>query len=806
MAFIKPNFAIDVYKPNRFGMVEKFGLSRDWRFTGQSKGFFRQPGWNLRNLEFIEPLAALAPQGEIGPRDCGALGGATWELNGNHAAQDNWRTVYPDWKQPVRSYQFADGEVHAAAAPWTDWLGTLRSTAETNGIKPNLAVHLVRNAPPSDQGIQAACFVRLPAICNRSGDYEAAIVTLCLPWTPEQDDEFAWSGPALHYIAVDDIPESGFINVMVDGYFIAEGPKGTTRGQSDREKESWVVEYVEDTTLFDGGYILIREMGNPDAWWVYYDRYLRLSSWAEWQDLGLNSETVTEGEARWGFTCQGAIHTVNLSPVIYGYSRLNAAAWPNGGQPWPGDEWQYDEAGTPWGRLVTPADGWTVAASLKDSIAAFGGVYHRPQVTVARDAYGAADDVHGRPVVWYVTETHPAIQGSPAATRRWTTEGYGSTRNFSWTWGEDYKQCRGVIEWWPVDPSLPDWFLDNHCIDVFAGWQTGAGGDFERQHIATAWGLPEGTQQARVGEARSAGNEQPRLEFGGFDAAKLADVKAAIMDLRQAGGRTVAAWAGHMANRLGINPARVYVATLDNDGQPLAARLIPTNPVPSAPFLAPADGDTWLNHIAQVENAARIRVCWPASPTYDLWIDGGAPPYVPGTSATWDLDYDTAIAEDIVFELVSNPSIKGLRNVLKAMWSEHEQRMVSYYADSLPDRTALIGDDWPAVLVEEDADGDTLWYRFNRDHRTLGAGLGGKIRWTMQMRPDALLWPDGFVRVVDLPGTGVPPGDPVFRILSHTINIDMAEFVATSTIEAQLVYLDAGAMGANAQVLNGGLL
>ncbi|HUT75809.1 MAG TPA: hypothetical protein VM221_13365, partial [Armatimonadota bacterium] len=287
------------------------------------------------------------------------------------------------------------------------------------------------------------------------------------------------------------------------------------------------------------------------------------------------------------------------------------------------------------------------------------------------------------------------------------------------------------------------------------------------------------------------------VELAGFDSARLPQKD--VRDIRQAGGQTVTEWAAGLADRLGIAVGRLYIAPA------VAAQVIPLNPIPSKPSLAPRDGDSWRNHVAEVERAADIRVCWTRGTAYDMWVDEGRPDYEAGVSTiSYEIDYAETDAPQIAYDIDHEQSVRAFRNFLKASTLESgsgpEKERVEYYlSQTLANRKAGVGDDWPIVLESDDAPLGELYQEFLTEHWNAGQSV---ITWNMPMRVD--LYPDMFVRVVDCPDIEIEDNS-VYQIIEHRLSLDMERFDADSSFLAQLVWTtDEGGMPVNAIGINMG--
>lgn len=767
MPLTVPEFGLKVGSPYVEGLTTKFGFARDWRCYAESRSRGAECPWELRNAEYISPLKAIAPAGLSYPRDM-----TGWTVQ--PGKEDKFRTCEPDWARKATSYAFVDGAIYTSASAAGGQLG---SPSAFDSLVPRFAVWMERKPPPIGQGVFSGVAIGLPALKTVGGVEQPARLTLVLPLEQASDDEgYQWDEPALHFILESDIGSGDYVgvgsyNLFTDGEVLVRGPKSSAM-QHGAGREGWLFEYEEDEDLYSGGHILIRCVTDDgERYWHYHDRNLRVVS---------TDEAVTAGATwnlgKWVVRCQGAPLIFNLSPIHYGDN--DGYAWPQNEHPLPdavatndveADSYADDGAAA-WGSLNSCPSGWTVT----EGDPADGS--HRPYILFERT--GTA--YNERPVLWFATETHAAVIGDADATAREDTDAAGVHRmiDVRWTWGENWKHSEGEAVFSPETAAYYEDWRENANVILTLGWASGAGAGLEADEYAQGYILPGGIPRRRDGGEAHGDPQVGPVRFGGFDVARLP--QKAVVDVRQAGGMTVGDWAAMVAGALGIAPSRLYVAPA------VADDVIPPHEIPSLPALAPRDGASWESHIAEVERAANIRCCWNRELAYDLYIDGGAPEYEDGVSAiALEIDYQALADEDKLQALEHEATNDRFRNRLKVLAGPHEEREEYYYAETLAERKASIGDDWPAVLEAEDAEAAELREQFDREHRD-GAS---RLMWRMPMRPD--LRPDMFVRITDCPGVGVTT-DAVYRIVSHTLETHAQEAWAESIITAVRVYEPAG--------------
>jgi hypothetical protein len=775
MPLTAPEFSLQVGAPHVEGLRTQFSLARDWRCYAEGRaegrgGRGEKCPWELRAAEYIEPLRAIAPAALVYPRDM------DWTVQ--TGKEDRWRTGSPDWAREATSFIFVDGAVYAAGQSLAAG-AQLYSPEALDYLVPRFALWLDRKPPPVGQGVFVGVAVNVPALYTVAGSEEPARLTMVLPLMQQSDeDNTQWDEPFLHLMLESEIGvySGGTYFFATEGEIISRGPKSTAMRQGGG-REGWLFEYEEDADLYDGGHIIIRNVAQDGAdWWHYHDRNLRVVSTAEAVAAG-----ATWSAGAWVIRCQGAVTVLNLSPVHYGDNV--GRAWARTPLPLPheiadndveADAWADDSPGE-FGCLATVPANWTVTvAGHEDGT-------RRPAVTFTRggDPYG--EDYNNRPVLWFVTETHRAVIADADETPRTDTNTPGVHRcvNVRWTWGEDYKGSAGEAEFTPeLEAYYEDW-RENANVILRLGWGAGAGAGLEVDEYAQGYILPGGLPRGRDGNTAHGDPLFGPVRFGGFDVARLPQKD--VLDVRQAGGMTAGEWGSMLGDALGIAAARVYVDPT------VADQVIPPHEIPSLPALAPRDGGSWEAHITEVERAANLRVCWSRDVAYDLWIDGGPPEYEDGVSEiALEIDYHATEDADKLFEASHSATVAGFRNVLKAVCGPEDKQVVYYWSETLAERKAGVGDDWPRVIEQEDAEIGELRELFLREHHGRGTSV---LRWTMPMRPD--LRPDMFVKVTDCPGMGIG-ANAVYRILTHTLSTQTEEVFGTSTLEAVLVYTPEG--------------
>jgi len=756
---VVPEAALEVGSPYLDGLTTVYGLSRDWRPDAT---------WMMENCEYIEPLAAIAPSTLAQPED---MSGWTVDVAGNQ----RMRLIRPNFRGGPQSWQLMDGAVRANVV---GSYGALTAGAWCESILPRFALQIIRNVPPTGQIVQTVVRISFPTIYTDDGVDLPGRLYFYLPLAGAAGTGI-WEnrGPFLHHLLDKDIP-GGWINLSTDGEIISEysGRSGMAQGP---EREGWLFEYEEDAAKYDGGHIIIRPMMALDKWWHFHDPLMRLAS----KDV-FDAEGITgyAGDARWGVIMSGAVTLVNVTPLAYGSNDGTAA--PLDAKPLPDDvpgnaleaNSFANDGDSAFDTVRTDATDWLVDVMRPADLS------QKPEVTFELGAGYVASSVYERPVLWIATETQEGTVADALAGRE-STQGDKRLLSVDWTWGRNWKGSQGSAQFSAevATELYPNW-KENANVLLRMGWSTGAGAALELKDLVQCYIPPGGLRRSRDGE-HLGGDAQLAVELGGFDVARLPQKD--VRDIRQAGGQTVTEWAAGVADRLGIATGRLYIDPA------VAAQVIPLNSIPSKPSLAPRDGDSWRNHVAEVERAADIRVCWSRGTAYDMWVDEGPPEYEAGVSTiSYEIDYEETDPPEIAYDIDHGQSIAAFRNFLKATSGPRDEEVEYYLSQTLADRKAGVGDDWPVMLEDEDSPLGELYQRFLSEHWNAGQSV---IVWTMPMRVDLL--PDMFVRVTDCPDIEIE-ANSVYQIIEHNLSLDMDAFDADSTLRAQLVWSPSEGVGA----------
>lgn len=789
---IAPEFKVELYKPNCFGMITQFGSAEDFRFDDISK-------WELRNCELIPELNCLTFKGDSSPKSMENI----FALTGRNS-DVNWVVRYPDYTNPVYSWQFCDAKIYD---PDTDdpedYIGIISSSGFDDAAG-NFALTVRRNNPPRGQLIDSLTFATIPDIRydDLTNTYVPGWLSLCLPvGDSKQSSDYEYTNPFLHHI---DLTEAagGIYDVFTEGIILAEIPINNLEAGS---RERWTFEHVTDPNYFDGSHILIKsqkienkkgKLNDNSGYTHIYDERITVANKTLWDALGL---TYAATDEEWRVSCQGCVQTVNLSKINYSQKTLGKAFYKTG-RLWRGPEHYlesatYLSAGARWTDLTTQPTGTSVWV---DNYTGWESAI-RPEVSLQHS--GTKTDV--RPFCWYITETNKAIIGNVEDTLYAWTEGLQTVTDLQWTWGEDYKNSTGSVGWQPTNIGsnpLPT-PVDGARVEITAGWDAAAPAAVQKPLIPNIFGW---TDPAANPNRRSGGTDyihmvDSKLNISSYDSAKLSSKKSQMIDFKQAGGMTVDAWAKYIGNRLGIPEARIYVDAA------VATKNIKVNEVPSKPSLEASDGTDILSHIQSVEDSTDIRVCWDKTNDFTIYVDAGKPHWTGNINdIKFILDEDTVNIYEIVLDVDSTFDTSNYKNFLKFKIGRHGKEEFGYLYDLLPTRSLNDLDDFQVYIEEADATTvNEVIYNYFKRHRPDGLNYGLKLKFSTMMRPD--LRPDDFILISKLNGITQDESIPgIFQILTHTITINAEELEGISEFTVAYVntYTEEPMKGINSSVFN----
>lgn len=731
------------------GIATVQGYSRDWPIT-------RAHTWSGVGVEGIEPLQAIAPVGDGRPSSMAAA----WAIDGDYSQAV--RSVWMPGNPAAVSVEFHDGAVYAAGTAATTYAALLATSPSEAYWQPNLALTMIRYAPPPAQGVLPQTSVGIWGqvrvtlsdggyYLDSAGSWTNATLVLGIPFASE-----IYKSPRLSWY----LGRDGTTLPAATTTF-AEGPATGQALDGGPARETWFLETVYDASLFDGCHFLIRNSGGAD-WWHVYNENIRVVSGQVW--LGM----------------AGCRQIVNVSPIyysnasgLYGATDTVCTAWANDHNPLPSDEYETDAT---WGSITSDAptgSTWTTAVETKDSAVVSAAVGYRPLVTFTPDDAAAWT----RPVCWLAYEDHLATiavpAGLPAAE---DTDEDANLYDLDLSFNSQWRGAGGTARFYRRGEAQYEDWLERGRITVTLGWQTdpAPGGDLAAAEIATLWIKPEGIRRGRDGDVEL-GRPSLEVELGDLIDVRLQDT--AIVDMGQAGGFTAESWWETCGNRLGLPDARVYVAPA------IAADVLPVaTPFPSTPNLKPHDKQSWAAHFDEVTQAAGLR--WGYNPfTGKLFLDGGKPEYTEGVSTvSFTLNYDTLTESEVVFGVERTRNGANIRNRYKIVYGDEAHRKVSYWKSAVPDEIQDAGGDLWAVMDE--TNGQTvadIIKELNEAHRT---GLATITFTTFLHRA---LQPDQFIKCADCPEIGLTV-DEVYQITE----VRHSRASGTTEVVAAWVYTPGG--------------
>ena len=750
MNILRPQGKLTYNHPAIAGITTAVGLERDWRPTKE---------WALQGCDYIEPLGAIAP----------ALLNVTqlptpWTVSGE--GNSAFRVITAHAKRPLQGFEFYDGTAYPAATPLTTYAGVIASQTDWY---PNWRLALVRYAPPPDQGIIASLTVKMDAVVrvitdgitgytlDKNGTWVNGTVVLVLPMAG--GDSEANDNPFLAWYVG---RTGGTINR------INSLSEGSSRSSLDGglSTEVWCFETIEDSTMFDGGHILIRNSSDPSAWWHTYSENVRVVK----GPLAITTQGCRQ------FFCPIPNIYSNASD-LYGGTSTVCAARPNHflfpmsiHTETPSFDALYSDAPT--------GSTWTVESTLDNDTypSLFNG--YRPRVTFTPSAAGAMT----RPVLWFATSGQEATlavpSGLPAAE---DTEGDGNLYDMSLRVNSTWRGASGSAAFYRRDEAQYEGWLERGQVTMNFGWQAdpAPGGTLAAADVATMWIRPGGITRERAGDTEL-GRPSMAVELGDLVDVRLANT--CCVDLGQAGGFTAGSWFSVVLGRAGVPSGMLDIAEGVTDTVIPQAR-----PVPSKPHLLAQDGQSIIQHLDEVCRATNLR--WGYNPfTGKAFLDAGKPTYEAGVSTiSFTLDYDTVTADSVVFDISHNRSSAAYRNRFKIAWGDERsadtRRFAYYWASNAAEFTAAGGDLWAAT---QDMDGETvaaLIADLYREHRRAFA----EVRFATFLRRS--LQPDQFVQIADCPELGVE-ANSVWQITEVAHSVAAGE----TEVTARLAYSPTGGL------------
>ena len=753
LPFIFPHAALTIWQPTRDGADVAFGFGRTWRFAAsagiggpQIEGTAAKTWWQAtRNVEYIEPLKALAPCGDTRPV---AMASGDWTVGGNEHVRFDVYSANP----PAPGVEYYDSSVY------TSGVGSYATLTSVASLQPNIALHLGKQAVPGNQGCHT--YVSIALTCqtqNAVGAWVNGVIGLVLPI---QDP--LYKKAFLHVFPAASISDT--LNTETAGVTVSQGSEATGI-KPDESFDTITLEYVPHPDGVTGGWVLIRDSSST-TWWMYHDPRVRLTS-------GPVKLTVS------GMQCW-----VNLTPITYG-GPTGAAAYGYANSGWPvlvpacnGSAWNTDPASALWGAIASDPSGWALdcggyivgtGTPPTDPAARAAWDYLNGMYAAGKWYYGhvgftrSSDAArHTRPVAFAINELHTAFLGD-ADTSSVSTEGNKNLMRVSGTLRSDWRGADGTAEFMPEAGLIYPSARENAPVDISAGWQgNSAGGDstLPIRKVAQGYVKPRGLDRRREGDV-AVGDPRLTLQWGDFS---LARAKGQVADAPQAGGALAGVWFEWCANLMGVPLSRVYIdSTVYN-------LVIPTATIPGDPKFE-ANGKEWTEHLTEVTKALNIR--WGCDRNiggtwYTLFLDRGKAPYIPGTSTISFIISDSNADENTVSCLTHENQPREY-NGWRVETGPENQRDIAYAVESLEQRKAGIGQARWRTEKHNDSeeavntvDGYSKWW----------SGWTNTITWDTYLRPDML--PELFVEVQTDQFIGVAPYT-VFQLDQHRYSADKDE-------------------------------
>lgn len=738
MALIRPQGKLTYYSPGYDGVTDLFGLSRDWRPSEK---------WGGQWVEYIKPLQAIGVAGDIRPRTMEGV----FSIDPEHNAAV--RSVWGAGNPATVWVEFDDGTVYAAGTAQTTYAGGVYTNQETDYWAPNMVLRMARTAPPPTQGVTPATTVGIWASVKVS--LTAGLTYVLDPvngvWRDGQVSvtwPFFGGGSNKAYLAFR-VERDGSIPWQI--YSSHEYQGGMEGGA---QTSTWVIEYVEDTTLFPGGHILIRSASQPQEWWHTYNECIRLVNGPVYCMFG------------------GCKQQVNLSPIYYSddTGSYTPVAYPMEYKPLPSLRWNPTAH---WGALYSTATGWSVTPEAADAVDVQLSQGYRPKVTFTP----VVTNRNWRPILWLVSEDHFRTIKDKSIVASQDTEPDGVLHTINLDISADQKQWSGSANFYTADRALYPTWEERGKLVLNMGWQTGAGTGLAAADVATVYIPGGGIHRQREGDVQL-GAPQLSVDFGDYLSAVLGDGE--IVDFRQAGGQRAGEWFEECAARMGLSTLMV---TVDPS---ITNIVLPVAMPPSRPNLDAPDGTSWRQHLDEVTKAANLRWRWASD---GLHLDAGAPVYAPGTSAiALTLDHDTLTVEDTVWQIEHIRDGSGHRNAVKLVYGQQGRQKEAYYLAPAAEMEADGAELWASLEAQEGEDVTALTAEFLREHRSAAS----EIAWSGPLRVGLL--PDLFVKIGDVPEIGLET-NAVYQITGPVQwHSSTQEMRATGRLVAKLVYSPAAAL------------
>ena len=739
MALLRAQGKLTYLDPSCDGCTDLLRYAHVWRPDKR---------WTGQGVEFIEPLGAIAPVGNLASAHC------AWTADPAHNLK--LRQVIQPGSPPVSCIEFFDASAYAAGTPQTTSSALVTSD---DLLDPNLVLRMYRYSAPPNQGIipntKLALAASLKVTAGTGSTY--FLDEVAGTWT----DGYVYL--YVPFVAAGNAKASLWAEVEISAGVYSDAIFLSDHDSADAAKaggttDVWTVEYVEDEALAsDGHHILIRNLTSSGDYWYVNHPCVKL----------------VQGIA--GLLMGGCRQQVTCYPITYSNADHSdvCEAWPVDAQPLASAAWNPTPT---WGELDTPADDWTITVDEYSAVQTGLLGVHRPKVTFTP----AAAYLETRPVVWFATEDHPRTIKAGSIVASQTTEGNEDLYGWELNIGDYGKTWAGSASFKPSHTELYPAWLEGGKLVVNGGWQADAGTGLAAADVATCYITPGGIKrwitagdQAAEGAQKAA--YQLSVEFADFLTARAGADFNAIVDFMQAGGFTAGIWFAAAGLAMGLPESLLHVDAT------IADQLLPVGRPPSRENLQPQDGEGWRAHLDAVCQAAKLHWYW----AFDgLHLDAGAiAAYTPGVSPiAFTLDYDTATEEDILSHIEVTRNAGPHATALKATYGQAGREKAYYYLAAALERETDGGEKWAYLDLVEGDDVTAALAAWSKDHR-----VTSELAWEGPLRRTLL--PQLFVQITDLPINGVLT-NAVYQIVEHRMACNVPAD-ATSNIVLRHVYTPA---------------
>jgi hypothetical protein len=737
-------------------MLGKLGYSRDWRFTRDWKNV----GSDISRFEFYSVSKMHQGKDEV---EIGAIAprGVPLAMSLSQFAQGGANPAFSEIHSPLPSILYYDGS-------YANDLQT--GTLTTDPMPTDWHITIYRWLKVGLGGlVNPQVSVRMECeMMDSSGNWQPGYLSWVIPGCAVALNSFSGGTP--------------FLNLMSQSLWSDESTgfdyKGQTVLQTDyqphiaRDEHQWTFQYCTTQVGVPGHFFFT--LGVAEARYHYYDPAVRLP--AAYKPIHI--------------TVGGATTRITFGPLNYALTttpRITQA-------PMPSKLPDHDLGGSVFNQVATVSAMFTNPVGVTTGISEWDVTPaivntdngYLPTLTVQpKPGFGGTSgpQVYVRPVIWYMTEDHPATLEITVPSTE-TTLGIGKLQKIELTETANYRGGNATVSFFRDDaaaisgePFWQNWQV-NDRVTVKGGWQPTMDQPGVSQTLCQYYirpgGLPVHVGNDTVGS--------PVLQMQVADFATVQMFKSVIVDFRQAANRTIGEWFRDCGLRMGVPSSEIDVAA------DVEALEIPgTVQNETDPTLQGSDGDTWQQHIDQVAHAMGLR--WGCNKTVGktLFIDGGPAVYVPGTSTIALHVTKTATGTDRIYGIDVKSFTDEFSNAIKLIVGKgNDPRLTqTYHRFDTPEQMA--GDVgrlwWTVIHAEATEDAARLVANWLRCNYNEAAQI---INVRMIARPDLVR--ESFVMVDDDFGNGVKPGS-VFRIVERKLTLDATTNSGELEFLAVVVYV-----------------